>query len=89
MDVVQNSQRFRVRVLKQYRTHRSSGYCDTGVQHSQKFRVGIKLFPVSRLLLWYGVLQKVPGTRIDVVQNSQKAEGTGIHVVQRTYRRYL
>ena len=38
MDVVQNSQKFRVRVLTYYRTHRSSGYCDTGVQNSQKFR---------------------------------------------------
>ena len=33
---------FRVRVWESYRTHRSSGYCGTGAQNSQKFREGTK-----------------------------------------------
>ena len=43
MNVMQNLQKFRVRVRKCYRTHRSSGYCGKSVQNSQKFRVGMKM----------------------------------------------
>ena len=43
MKVVQNIQKFRVRVKNPYRTHRSSGYCGTVVQNSQKFQPGIKM----------------------------------------------
>ena len=32
MGVLRNSQKFRVRVWKSYRTHRSSGYCGAGVR---------------------------------------------------------
>ena len=42
MNVIQNSQKFRVQVWKSYRTHRSSRYCGTGVQNSQKYRAGTK-----------------------------------------------
>ena len=43
MKVLQNFQKFRVRVRNSYRT---SGYCGTGVQNLQKFREGIKtLYP--------------------------------------------
>ena len=35
-DVLQNFQKFRVRVWKCHGTHRCSGYCGTGVQNSQE-----------------------------------------------------
>ena len=43
MNAIQNSQKFRVRVWKSYRTSRRSGYFGTGVQNLQKFREGIKM----------------------------------------------
>ena len=42
MNGLQNSQKFRVRVWKSYRTSISSGYCGTDVRNLQKFRAGIK-----------------------------------------------
>ena len=88
MGVLQYFQKFRVRVWKCCRTHRSSGHCGTGVQNSQKFRAGTKEnVPVPRLL-WHGAyrthrssgygyerhkeLTEVPGTGMKVLQNSQK-----------------
>ena len=78
MGVLQNFQMFRVRVRKCYRTHRSSGYCGTGVQNSQKFRVGTRCW-------WHGAyrthrssgygyecateLTEVPGTGMKGLQN--------------------
>ena len=59
MGVLQNFQKFRVRVWKCYRTR--SGYCGTGVQNSQKF--------------WAGTKKVVPRVQYIVargVQNSQK-----------------
>ena len=41
MGILQHLQKFRVRVRKWYRTHRSSGYCGTGVLSLQKFRVRV------------------------------------------------
>ena len=71
MGIIQNLQKFRVRVRKCYRTHRSSGYCGTGAQNSQKFRPGIKMLSGY---LWNGrtELTEVPGTGMNVVQNLQK-----------------
>ena len=43
MGILQNLQKFRVRVRKCYRSHTSSGYCGTGVQNSQKFQTGTKM----------------------------------------------
>ena len=88
MGVLQNFQKFRVRVWKRYRTHRSSGYCGTGVQNSQKFRAGTEnVVPVLRVS-WHGAyrthrssgygyewptqLTEVPGTGMKVLQNFQK-----------------
>ena len=52
MNVLQNSQNFRVRAWKCYRTHKSSGYCCTGVQNVQKFRAGIHmLYPYPRVFV--------------------------------------
>ena len=45
MRILQNTQKFRVRVRKSYRTSRSSGYRGAGMQSSQKIRV-----------LWHGHL---------------------------------
>ena len=57
--------------IKIYRTSRSSGYCGTGVQNSQKFRAGTK---VLYLYPGYGgtgcaELTEVPGTGMNVLQN--------------------
>ena len=74
MGILQNLQKFRVRVRTCYRTHRNSGYCGTGVQNSQKFRAGIKMLYPYPGYLWHGrtELTEVPGTGINVVQNLQK-----------------
>ena len=74
MGVSQNFQKYRVQVWKCYRTHRSSRYCGTGVQNSQKFRAGTKkTLPVLRFL-WHGRtdLSEIPDTGMNVVGNSQK-----------------
>ena len=88
MMIFQNFQNVRVRVRKSYRTFRSSGYCGTGVQSSQKFRAGTKhAVPIPRVL-WpreystsrssgYGYecrteIPEVPGTGMKVLQNFQK-----------------
>ena len=80
--------KFRVRVWKCCRTHRSSGYCGTGIQNSQKFRAGTKNdVPVPRVL-WHGAyrthkrsgfgyecpteLTEVPGTGMNVLENFKK-----------------
>ena len=74
MGILQNLQKFRVRVRKCYRTHRSSGYCGTGVQNSQKFRAGTE----NAVSLPRGSgegrteLTEVQGTGMNVVQNSHK-----------------
>ena len=87
MVLLQNLQKFRVRVRKCYRTHRSSGYCGTGVQNSQKFRAGIKMLYPYPGYLWYErkELTEVPGTGISVVQNLQKFR-VRVLVSYRTYR---
>ena len=74
MGILHNLQTFRVRVRTCYRTHRSSGYCGTGVQNSQKFREGIKMLYPYPGYLWHErtELTEVPGTGINVLQNIQK-----------------
>ena len=88
MGVLQNFQKFQVRAWKCYRTHRSSGYCGTVVQTSQRFRAGTQsAVPVPRVL-WHGAyrahrssgygyecrteLTEVPDTGMKVLQNLQK-----------------
>ena len=72
--VLQNLQKFRVRVRKCYRTHRSSGYCGTGVQNLQNVWAGIRMLYPYPAYLWHGrtELTEVPGTGMNVVQNLQK-----------------
>ena len=77
MGILQNLQKFRVRVRRKCcRTHRSSGYCGTGVQKSQKFRAGIHvkmLYPYPGYLWhWRTEPTDVPGAGINVAQNLQK-----------------
>ena len=87
MNVIHNLQKFRVRVRKCYRTHRSSGYCGTGVQNSQKFPVGMTMFyPYpgycgtaykTHRSAGYGYerqteLTEVPGTGMNALQNLHK-----------------
>ena len=88
MGVLQNFQKFRVRVWKCYRTSRYSGYRGTGIQNFEKFRSGTQhAVPVPRVL-WrntyrtsrssrYGYecrtdFPEVPGTGMKVLQNFQK-----------------
>ena len=88
MGVLQNFQKFRVRVWKCYRTHRSFGYCGAGVQNSQKFRAGTQSAVPVPWVLWYGEyrayrssgylyacptkLTEVPATGMRVLQNFQR-----------------
>ena len=74
MEVLQNFQKFWVRVWKCYRTHRSLGYCGTGVQNSQKFRAGIKnAVPVTRVFVALAYrTYRSSGYGYDVVHNLQK-----------------
>ena len=74
MGILQNVQKFRVRVRKCHRTHRSSGYCGKDVQNSQKFRAGIKMLYTYPGYLWNGRTEfiEVPCTGMNVVQNLQK-----------------
>ena len=88
MRILQNLQKFRVLVRKCYKTHESFGHCGTGVQNPQKFRAGTKhAVPVPRVFValayttyrksGYGYesrteLTEVPGTGMNVLQNSQK-----------------
>ena len=74
MGVLLNFHKSRVRVSKCFRTSRSSGYCDTGVQNSQKFRAGTKAaVPVPRVLWRRSTeLTELPATGMNVLQNSQK-----------------
>ena len=71
---LQNFQKFRVRVRMSYRTSRSSRYCGTGVQNSQKFRACIKiLYPYPGYCGHRRAeLPEVSGTGMNVVQNFQK-----------------
>ena len=73
-EILQNLHKLRVRVQKCYRTHRSSGYCDTGVQNSQKFRAGLKMVYPYPGYLWHGrtELTEVPGTGMNIVQTLLK-----------------
>ena len=73
MAVLQNFQKFRVRVWVCYRTSRSFGYCGGGIQNSQKFRAGTKhAVPVPRIL-WHGSCRTHKNcTGLKVVQNFQK-----------------
>ena len=80
MEVVQNSQKFWVRVRQSYRTHRSSGYCTEISQelHSVGFQDPGR---------GYGSLTgftEDPGTGKEVIQNSQKFRVPGIYLVIQT-----
>ena len=87
MGVLQNFQKFRVRVWKCYRTSSSSGYCGTGMQNSHKFWADTKHdVPVPRVL-WHRSnrthrssgydykrlpeFPEVPGTGMKVLKNFQ------------------
>ena len=74
MEVLQNSQKFRVRVWKSYRTHRSSGYRYGSLAELTEVPGRYtNVVPVPRVL-WHGrtELTEVSGTGMDVVQNLQK-----------------
>ena len=48
MKVVKRSQKFRVRVSNPHGTHRTFGYCGTGVHNSQKFRIRVCRSHITR-----------------------------------------
>ena len=71
MGVLQNFQKFRVRVWKCYRTSRSSGYCGTGIQNFQKFRSGTKhAVPILRPRTYR--TSRISRYGMKVLQNFQK-----------------
>ena len=83
MGVLQKLKKFRVRVWKCYRTHKSSGYCGTGVQNSEKFRAGTKnAVPVSRVL-WYGAYRayRSSGYGYECRTELTEVPGTGMNVL--------
>ena len=89
INVVQYLQKFRVRVSKSYRSHRSCGYGMEVLQNSQKFRVRYtNVVPVPRVLChWRTELTEVPGRRMNVVHNSQKFRvRTGMGVVENSQK---
>ena len=51
--ILNNSDKFLVRVRKCFRTHTRSGWCGTGVQNSQIFRAGIKMLYPCPGYLWH------------------------------------
>ena len=71
---LQNFWKFRERVRKSHRTCRSSGYCGTGVQNSQKFSAGIPMLYQYPVCCGHGrtELPGVSGTGMNVVQKFQK-----------------
>ena len=78
MGILQNLQKFRLRVRKCCRTHRSSGYSGTGVPKLQKFRAGIKMLYPYPGYLWHGrtELAEVPGMGMNVVR-TYRSSGYG------------
>ena len=86
MGILQNFQKFRVRVWKCYRTHRSSRYCGTGVNNSQKFRAGAKhAVPVPRGV-WNGSYITYRSSGYGYESLTELPEVPGI--VVRAYRTY-
>ena len=86
--VLHNFQKFRVRVWKCYGTHRSSGYCGTGVQNSQKFRAGPKnSVPLPRVL-WHGAdrTHRISGYGYECRTKLTEVICTGLHFVQNSQK---
>ena len=70
---VQNLQKFRVRVRKCYRSHRSSEYCGTGTELTEVPGRYANAVPVPRVFVARAYrAHRVPGTGLKVVQNLQK-----------------
>ena len=61
--------------INPYKTHRSCGYCSTGVQNQQKFRAGTKTWYPGYCETGRTELTEVPGTGMKVVHNLQKFQG--------------
>ena len=97
--VLQNFQKFRVRVRMSYRTSRSSGYCGTGVQNSQKFRASSKHdAPVPRVL-WPRAYRtsrssgyrtsRSSGYRYEFRTELPEVSGTGVNVLQNLHEFFV
>ena len=81
---LQKFQEFKVRVRTFYRTSRSSGYCGTGVDNSQKFRAGTKhAVPVPRVL-WPQAYITFTSSMCGYECRTELTQvtGTGINVLQ-------
>ena len=88
MGVLQNFQKFRVRVWKCYRWYRSSEYCGAGVQNSQKFRAGTTSAVPVPWVLWHGthMTNRSSGYGYEGPTELTEVPGTGIKVLHRTSR---
>ena len=84
MGVLQNFQKFRVRVWKCCRTSRSSGYCGTGIQNSQKFRAGTQHAVPAPRVLWHGSYRthRSSGYGYESLTELPEVPGTGVIVLQ-------
>ena len=70
--------RYLLFVQHSYRTHRSSGYCGTGVQNSHTLKIWYTRTPGIRGNGVQSLLQEVPGTGMNVtIQNFQKFRERG------------
>ena len=97
MGILYKLQNIHIRVRKCHRTHRSSGYCDTGVHNSQTFRAGTKPLQPYPGYLWHGRIEltKVPAMSYRtyrssgyVIQNVQKFRAR-VYMSHRTYKSSL
>ena len=78
MGVLQNFQKFQVRVWKCYRTHGRSGLCGTGVQNAQKFRADTQnAVPVPKVL-WHGVYRAHRGSGYGYESPTELPEVPGV-----------
>ena len=84
MEVLQNFQKFQVRLWKCYITHRSSRYCGTGVHNSQKARAGTKSVVPTPPVVWHGLYRTHKSFGYGFLYSTELAEvlGTGMNVLQ-------
>ena len=87
MGVLQNFQKFPVRVWICYRTSRSSGYCGSGIyslHNSQKFRASTKHAVPAPRVLWHRSYRTHRSSRneCESLNELPQVSGTGMKVLQ-------
>ena len=67
-----------------YRTHRSSGYCGTGVQNSQKFRVRVRMSCRTYRSSGYRYVVRIPGYNISPCPESSECAAERVIFIRST-----